>query len=47
MNKRFVFAASLVLACASIAFAQETKYPDILDAKLHHSDQNGVRLDKR
>jgi hypothetical protein len=36
MNKRFavsVFAASLVLACASVAFAQETKYPDILDAK--------------
>jgi len=36
MNKRFavsVIAASLVLACASIAFAQETKYPDILDAK--------------
>ena len=36
MNKRFavsVIAASLVLASASIAFAQETKYPDILDAK--------------
>ncbi|HUE52525.1 MAG TPA: hypothetical protein VMO80_09295 [Terriglobales bacterium] len=36
MNKRFavsVIAASLVLACASIAFAQETRYPDILDAK--------------
>jgi hypothetical protein len=28
-----VFAASLVLACASVVFAQETKYPDILDAK--------------
>jgi len=28
-----LLAASLVLACASIAFAQETKYPDILDAK--------------
>src|ERR1700675_33169 len=36
MNKRFtvsVFAASLVLACASTAFSQETKYPDIQDAK--------------
>ncbi len=36
MYKRFavsVIAASLVLACASIAFAQKTKYPDILDAK--------------
>jgi hypothetical protein len=36
MNKRFAFsviAASLVLACASIAFAQETKYPDIQNAK--------------
>lgn len=36
MNKRFavsVIAASLVLACASVAFAQGTKYPDILDAK--------------
>jgi hypothetical protein len=36
MNKRFavsVMAVSLVLACASIAFAQETKYPEILDAK--------------
>src|ERR1700674_3536336 len=36
MNKRFgvtVIAVSLVLACASVAFAQETKYPDILDAK--------------
>src|ERR1700730_6515249 len=28
-----LFAAILVLACASVAFAQETKYPDILDAK--------------
>ena len=28
-----LFAAFLVLACASAAFAQETKYPDILDAK--------------
>src|SRR3984893_8569521 len=28
-----LLAASLVLAGASIAFAQETKYPDILDAK--------------
>src|ERR1700674_1349828 len=28
-----LFAAILVLACASIAFSQETKYPDILDAK--------------
>src|SRR4030081_1230605 len=36
MNKRFavsVIAVSLVLACASVAFSQETKYPDILDAK--------------
>jgi len=36
MNKHFavsVIAASLVLACASIVFSQETKYPDILDAK--------------
>ena len=36
MNKPFavsVIAAFLALACASIAFAQETKYPDILDAK--------------
>jgi hypothetical protein len=36
MNKRFavsVIAVCLVLACASIAFSQETKYPDILDAK--------------
>ena len=36
MNKPFavnVIAAALILACASIAFAQETKYPDILDAK--------------
>src|SRR6202140_5881802 len=36
MNKRFtvsVIAASLVLACASVAFSQETKYPDIQDAK--------------
>ncbi len=36
MNKRFavsVIAVSLVLACASIAFSQETKYPDIQDAK--------------
>ena len=36
MSKRFavsVMVASFVLACASIAFAQETKYPDILDAK--------------
>src|SRR6202162_5740877 len=36
MNKRFavsLFAACLVLTCASVAFAQETKYPDILDAK--------------
>src|ERR1700674_5862625 len=36
MNKRFavsVIAGSLVLACASIAFSQETKYPDIQDAK--------------
>src|SRR5260370_1264529 len=28
-----LFAAILVLACASVAFAQETKYPDTLDAK--------------
>jgi len=28
-----LFAAILVLAGASVAFAQETKYPDILDAK--------------
>jgi hypothetical protein len=28
-----LFVAFLVLACASAAFAQETKYPDILDAK--------------
>ena len=28
-----LFAAILVLACASVAFGQETKYPDILDAK--------------
>ena len=36
MDKPFavsVIAAFLALACASIAFAQETKYPDILDAK--------------
>jgi len=36
MSKRFavsVIAASLVLACASVAFAQETKYPDIQNAK--------------
>src|SRR3984893_6201574 len=36
MNRHFagsVIAASLVLACASIAFSQETKYPDILNAK--------------
>jgi hypothetical protein len=36
MNKRFavsVIAAFVVLACASIAFSQETKYPDIQDAK--------------
>jgi hypothetical protein len=36
MNKPFavnVIAAALILACASIAFAQETKYPDILDAR--------------
>jgi hypothetical protein len=36
MNKRFavsVIAVSLVLACASIAFSQETKYPDIQNAK--------------
>lgn len=36
MNKRFavsVIAASLLLACASVAFAQETRYPDILEAK--------------
>jgi hypothetical protein len=36
MNKRFavsVTAASLVLACASIAFSQETNYPEIQDAK--------------
>jgi hypothetical protein len=36
MNKRFavsVIAASLVLACASIAFAQEAKYPEILNAR--------------
>ena len=36
MNKHFagsVIAASLVLACASIAFSQETKYPDIQNAK--------------
>jgi hypothetical protein len=35
MNKPFaasVIAAALILACASITFAQETKYPDILDA---------------
>jgi hypothetical protein len=28
-----LLAASLVLACASVALAQETKYPEILDAK--------------
>jgi hypothetical protein len=37
MTQRFtvasLLAAFLVLACASVAFAQETKYPDILDAK--------------
>src|SRR3981189_3748599 len=36
MNKRFavsVIATSLVLVCASVAFSQETKYPDIQDAK--------------
>ena len=36
MNRRFtviVIAVSLVLACAGIASAQETKYPDLLDAK--------------
>jgi hypothetical protein len=36
MNKRFavgVIAVSLVLACAGITVAQDTKYPEILDAK--------------
>jgi hypothetical protein len=36
MNKRFavgVISASLALASASVAFAQEAKYPEILDAK--------------
>src|SRR5229473_2500595 len=36
MNKSFavsVISASFVLACASIAFSQETKYPDIQDGK--------------
>ena len=37
MNRRNtvagLLAASLVLACASVAFAQEKKYPEILDAK--------------
>lgn len=36
MNKRFsvgVIAASLALASASVAFAQEAKYPEVLDAK--------------
>jgi len=36
MSKRFavsVIGVSLVLACASIALSQETKYPDVLDAK--------------
>src|ERR1700680_2796072 len=28
-----LLAATLVLACASVALAQETKYPEILDAK--------------
>src|SRR5260221_4478983 len=28
-----LLAAFLVLACASVAFAQETRYPEILDAK--------------
>jgi hypothetical protein len=48
MNKRFavkITAVSLVLACASIAFAQETKYPEIVNAKPmfkvipHHNTQ--------
>src|ERR1700682_5197510 len=43
-----LFAAFLVLACASVAFAQETKYPDILDAKpLFKAGPNHMELAPR
>src|ERR1700675_3625615 len=51
MNKRLgvnVIAVSLVQACASVAFAQEAKYPDILDAKpMFKSGPNHMELAPR
>jgi hypothetical protein len=51
MNKRFavsVIAAFLVLACASVAFAQEAKYPDILDARpMYKAGPNHTELAPR
>src|SRR5208282_780499 len=48
MNKHFavsVIAASLVLACASTAFSQDKKYPDILDAKpMYKAGPNHMEL---
>jgi hypothetical protein len=43
-----LLAASLVLACASVALAQETKYPEILDAKpMFKAGPNHVELAPR
>lgn len=48
MNRHFVvsvIAVSLVLACAGLASAQETKYPDILDAKpMYKAGPNHMEL---
>ena len=43
-----LLAASLVLACASVALAQETRYPEILDAKpMFKAGPNHVELAPR
>ena len=48
MNRNFavtVIAVSLTLACAGIVSAQETKYPDILDAKpMYKAGPNHMNL---